>query len=464
MIEAAAIALLLIAVVGVLRGWEVRLVLFAAALTLGALAGHVAPVVRAFLETFSNEKFVVPICSAMGFAYVLKHTGCDRHLVRLLIAPVRWARPLTVPGVVLAGFVTNIPVISQTSTAVCLGAVVVPVMRAAGFGGPSIGASLLLGASVGGELLNPGAPELLTVRDGTGVETKAIVPKVAPLVFVVLAVSTLVLWGTETWQAHRARGSGNPPPLATIGRPVGATPANPEGVTEGSQGWRVSGTPGEALNPFKAAVPVVPLLLLFLTGPPLHLFDVPVAWLADNPKLAGSRLIGLAMLVGVAVAAAAAPRKAGGCGKAFFDGAGYGFTHVVSLIVVATCFGKAIEGVGLAKRLGQLIEAEPSLLQPLAGLVPCGFAWVCGSGMAATQSLYGFFHGPAVAAGADPVGVGALVSVGAAAGRTMSPVAAVVLMCGTLTDTRPGELLKRVAPPLVAGLGAAILARLAGLV
>ncbi len=458
MTEAAAVLVLAAAVWGVLSGRDVRLVLLAAALVLGALAGHVAPVVRAFLDTFSSEKFVVPICSAMGFAFVLKHTGCDTHLVRVLVAPVRRVRFLTVPGVVLAGFVTNIPVISQTSTAVCLGAVVVPVMRAAGFGGATTGACLLLGASVGGELLNPGAPELLTVRDGTGVETKAIVPKVVPLVLVVLGVSTLVLWGRESLTPASG---GRQPAEGTLAAPTAGS-----GTGDApSAGLRPPlATDGEPLNLLKAAVPVVPLLILFASGPPLDLCHVPLEWLTDQKKLADSRLIGLAMLVGVLAAALAAPRKAGGCGKAFFDGAGYGFTHVVSLIVVATCFGKGIEGVGLATRLGQLIEAEPTLLQPLAGGVPCAFAWVCGSGMAATQSLYGFFHGPAVAAGADPVGVGALVSVGAAAGRTMSPVAAVVLMCGTLTDTRPGELLRKVTPPLLAGLAAAIGLRLAGLV
>ena len=92
-----------------------------------------ASVVREFLSTFSNEKFVVPICSAMGFAYVLRHTGCDRHLVLLLVKPIRYVRFLMVPGVVVVGFLVNIPVISQTSTAVCIGPVVVPLMRAAGF-------------------------------------------------------------------------------------------------------------------------------------------------------------------------------------------------------------------------------------------------------------------------------------------------------------------------------------------
>ena len=58
--------------------------------------------------------------------------------------------------------------------------------------------------------------------------------------------------------------------------------------------------------------------------------------------------------------------------------------------------------------------------------------------------------------------VGALVSVGSAAGRTMSPVAAVVLMCGTLTGTNPFTLAKRVAVPLLAGITVVVLLRLAG--
>src|SRR3982751_5654045 len=156
------------AVWAVARGADVRLALIVAAVVLGLLAGKPEVVLREFLATFSNEKFVVPICSAMGFAYVLRHTGCERHLVLLLVAPLRYVRVLLVPGVVLVGFLVNIPVISQTSTAVCIGPVIVPLMRAAGYSMATIGACLLLGASVGGELLNPGAPELLTVFNKTG--------------------------------------------------------------------------------------------------------------------------------------------------------------------------------------------------------------------------------------------------------------------------------------------------------
>ena len=452
-----ALVVVALAIVLVVKGWDVRLVLLAAALViastaevtfatgLGGKPGAVAGVLRAFLATFSNEKFVIPICTAMGFAYVLKHTGCERHLVLLLMKPLRRARGLLVPGVIAVGFLVNIPLVSQTSTAVCLGAVVVPLMRAAGYSMATIGACLLLGASVGGELLNPGAPELLTVAERTGVattvQTRVYLP---PLVFTQLAVATAVLWLMSVWWERRAVPF--PSPLAG------------EGEDEEPR-----------INILKALVPLVPLALLFASGmpKPYTLFEVPDAWVV-LPKSDGtrdpaynSRLIGLAMMIGVVVAAAVTPNKARDCVKEFFAGAGYGFANIVSLIVIATCFGESIKAAGLAESLGRVIEQVPGLMQPLAAFVPLVFAAVCGSGMASTQSLYEFFHKPAVALGLDPVAVGAMVSLGSAAGRTMSPVAAVVLMCGTLTGTNPFTLAKRVAVPLLVGITVVVLLRLA---
>ena len=462
----AAIGVVIAAIVLIVRGRDVRLVLLVASLVIAAIAditgGHwraIAAVVREFVATFSNEKFVVPICTAMGFAYVLRHTGCERHLVLLLVKPLRTVRWLLVPGVIAVGFLVNIPVISQTSTAVCIGPVVVPLMRAAGYSMATIGACLLLGASVGGELLNPGAPELLTVFSKTGVSTQRQVSEYLPkLVFTQLAVATLVAWLLSFWWERKAADEAT---------------ANPAAQAE-----------PERINVLKALVPLVPLVLLFLAGPPFDLFHVPQNWLVNRPSettasaLAGapaawagerrldpsysSRLIGLAMLVGVMVAITVTPSKSRDCVKQFFEGAGYGFANIISLIVTATCFGKAIESAGLAAALGRLIAEAPGLMQPLAALVPLGFAAVSGSGMASTQSLYGFFHEPAIAHDHDPTAVGSMVAIGSAAGRTMSPVAAVTLMCATLTQTNPFTLARRVAVPLLAGIAVVIVLRLSG--
>src|SRR5262249_62296770 len=100
-----------------------------------------------------------------------------------------------------------------------------------------------------------------------------------------------------------------------------------------------------------------------------------------------TRLIGAAMLVGVLAATVANPWKVRGVPKAFFDGAGYAFAEVISLIVTASCFGKAVELIGLADLIGRAIEGVPGLTTPPAGFVPLVRGGVAGFGMAATESL-----------------------------------------------------------------------------
>jgi DcuC family C4-dicarboxylate transporter len=417
-----------LAVLAAARGVDVRLALFIAALALGAFAGDVTPILRTFLVTLSSEQFVVPICTAMGFAHVLRHSGCDQHLVHLLTKPLRHVRPLLIPGAVLVGFLVNISVISQASTAVAVGTVLVPLLRAARLSPTTVGATLALGASIGGELLNPGAPEMNTVARRVGVPATECVQRVGPLLIVQLVSAIAVFWPLCLWAEARST-------------------TKPEEEPAG-------GTDPFRVNLFKAAVPVIPLLLLMVVSPPLNLLHVPEGWLIDpkapaDPRASyGARLIGASMLIGVALATLAAPRGAGGTARAFFEGAGYALTHIVSVIVIASCFGEGIKQLNLDEPIRRLIAANPDAVWPLAGGLTLGFAALSGSGMAATQSLYGIYV-------SDTMGtelmlrVGALVSICAAAGRTMSPAAAVLLTSASLTNSQPLLLARRVAVPLL---------------
>src|SRR4051812_44787613 len=118
MTTALGILIVAAAATAVLRGLDVRLVMFLGAVALGALAGDVPAILKTFLSTLADEQYVVPICSAMGFAYALRQSGCDRHLVLLLVQPVRRIRFLLLPAAVEIGFFVNIAIISQASTAV----------------------------------------------------------------------------------------------------------------------------------------------------------------------------------------------------------------------------------------------------------------------------------------------------------------------------------------------------------
>lgn len=446
------------AVVAVVRRLDVRLALLAAGFALGALAGRPQAILQKFFATLVAPEFVVPICSAMGFAFVLRHTGCDRHLVHLLARPLRRARLWLIPGAVCAGFVVNIPIISQTSAAVAVGSVLVPLLLAARLSRATTGAALLLGASLGGELLNQGAPEYRTVFkeiSALGLPPPSgtlLVRTMLPLVLLHLALCAGVFW----MLGRRAERAAAPEPGES---------AEPSLLK---------------VQPLKAMVPLLPLAILFVVGEPLRLLPVPEGWLVGprDPattlqraaealgepayrhavrELFDSRLIGTAMLIGATVAALTDRRGLAGSARAFFEGAGYAMTHILSIIVAASCFGEGVREIGLAARASSLLHATPALLVPVAAFVPMAFAALAGSGMAATQSLYGLFAGPAVQLGVPPELVGAVVSLGAAAGRTMSPVAAVTLMCASLSETDPVTLVKRVALPLLVGITAVVM-------
>ena len=75
---------LVVVMVLIARRLDVRLVLLLGALPLFAAREGTAAMVAKMAAEMSNAATIVPIGSAMGFAYVLKATGCDREMVRLL--------------------------------------------------------------------------------------------------------------------------------------------------------------------------------------------------------------------------------------------------------------------------------------------------------------------------------------------------------------------------------------------
>jgi DcuC family C4-dicarboxylate transporter len=443
------VVVIVVAIVATIRRIDVRLVLTLAALVLGVIAGAAAAsqaetdrlhaflagpmaIVRTFLGTLVAEKFVVPICCAMGFAHVLRLTGCDRHLIHLLTNPLRRVRPLLIPGAVAVGFLVNIPVISQTSTAVCLGAVLIPLLLAAGISPVTAGAALLLGSSIGGELMNPGAPEIGTISRSANEPETEVVARILPLNLLQFGLTTFLFWMLSLRFESQWK-------------------ATPESESADS---------GEAMEEFrvnyvKALIPLAPVVVLFLAGPPLDVIPIPHDWLVardEDPTRFSSRLVGAAMLAGAVLAVLSTPGCARNAAQAFFEGAGYAFSTIIAVIVAATCFGKGVELIGLAALFGNALENTPGALIPGVATASLSFAFLSGSGMASTQSLFPLFVDPATRLGVRLDDVGAVVALAAAAGRTISPVATVTLMCASMTRTDPFALVRRMAIPVLVAM------------
>src|SRR5258706_4860784 len=86
---ALAIPIILAAIFFMIRGFDVRLVLFSAGLALCTVALDPLKVFDAFQSSMVDVSYVTPICTAMAFASVLAAAGCDREMVRLLMKPLR---------------------------------------------------------------------------------------------------------------------------------------------------------------------------------------------------------------------------------------------------------------------------------------------------------------------------------------------------------------------------------------
>jgi DcuC family C4-dicarboxylate transporter len=402
-------------------GIDVRLVLLAGSLPLFAATGRMGEMLAKLVAEMANPGTVVPICSAVGFAFVLRTTGCDQHLVQFLVRPLRRVRVLLVPGGIAAGYVINSTIVSQAGTAAVLGPILIPLLRAGGIAPARAGAVLLLGASMGGELFNPGAVELRKLAELTGLSGSQVVARSARLNLAACSTALLVFWLLAVRDRRR----------------------NGEADEKSSSSDETNPAAPFRVNLVKALVPLLPLLILSSDSV-----------LGTNPilrSLEGPPKILAAMLIGAAAAGLTSPRSAGGLAPSFFEGAGYAYHHVISLIVVASAFAEAIRLSGLIELVIQSIRPWPSLALVVSAVAPWGLAVIAGTGIAPAVAVMEFFVPAAQSMGLDPIRLGTLSALGAHFGRTMSPAAAVVMVSARLAQANAWELIRLVAAPLAAG-------------
>ncbi|MBI3418477.1 MAG: C4-dicarboxylate transporter DcuC [Verrucomicrobia bacterium] len=420
------IALLVIAaaIYFVFRGTDVRLVLFTAGLTLASIAGHPLSVFKAFERSIGDATTIGPICSAMGYAFVLRATGCDREMVRLLLAPVRRVKWLLVPGACVVGFVTNIAITSQTGAAASVGAIIIPLMLAAGYHPIIAGATLVLGCSGGGSLYNVGDADLVALQAGV----KAPMSDVLGAMFLPLLGGFTVAVVTFTWLSRR-------PPTDVV------TTASFAPVDE-----------SEPIHFFKALLPPLPVMMIFSMLPTLNFF--PALRKIYDRGLPVSH----AMLLSTIIVLLVYRKELSARTKAFFDGMGFAYINVISLIVTASCFIEGMKAMGLIERMVGAISANGALGWFASGVSTCLLGVLSGSGIAPSVAFsQAVLPTYSVADPGGAIALGVWAAIAANFGRTMSPVAAVVIFTATLVNVTPMQLAKRTAVPMIVGALAAFL-------
>lgn len=404
-----------------IRGHDVRLVLFTAGLALCSIALDPLKVFDAFRDSMVDLSYVAPICTAMAFSSVLAAAGCDREMVRLLMRPLRKVTWALIPGGCTVGFLTNSAITSQTGAAAAVGPILVPLLIAAGFPPAVAGACLVLGCSGGGNLLNVAEPDFLAIKRNTGVLPDVVwkamvVPEIVGFA-VAVVIFTIIF---------RQKKSEQPAPELT------AAPAGDE----------------PPIDLVKALLPPLPVVMLMV----LMLKVDAQPWIYLSRRYPDGFPISHAMILCTILAFLINRKEISAQARTFFDGMGKAYANIISLIITGRCFIAGITAVGMIKSLVGIVSGQGFWGKLATESFPWAMAVLSGSGIAPCVSFCDAVL-PSIAK-TDPMGatnLGVLAAVASNFGRTMSPVAAVVMFSSTLVKVSPIEIVKRTGPPLLAG-------------
>lgn len=426
---ALAILVIAAAVYFMVRGYDVRLVLFTAGLALCSLALDPLRVLDRFRDSMVDMSYVTPICTAMAFSSVLAAAGCDREMVRLLMKPLRRVKWALIPGGCIVGFLTNSAITSQTGAAAAVGPILVPLLIAAGFPPAVAGACLVLGCSGGGNLLNVAEPDFLAIKRNTGVAADLLLRQMAVPEMISFAAAVVVF--TIVFRQKKAE------------QPFDPAQGGPAPETQ-----PVSAVEEPPIDLVKALLPPLPVVLLMALMPKINLQP----WIYLSKRYPDGFPISHAMILCTILAFLINRKEISAQARTFFDGMGKAYANIISLIITGRCFIVGIEAVGMIKTLIGVISGQGFWSKLATETFPWAMAVLSGSGIAPCVSFCDAVL-PSIAKG-DPAGatsLGVLAAVASQFGRTMSPVAAVVMFSSTLVKVSPIEIVKRTGPPLLVG-------------
>ena len=383
---------------------EARMVLFAAGLLMAIFAGKPMAAFEAFTARMSTAGLIEAILSVMGFAFVMKYTKCDLHLVKLVAGGLKKANLFLIPGATLATFAINIALPSAAGAAAAVGAVLIPVLMGAGIS-PAVAAAAVMAGTFGSNL-NVGSahnPFIAEIAQTTAMDVVKVHAFAHVLSVVILAVSLMIMAKLlKENKGHKFVGDGE--------------------------------NDNMKLNYLYALMPIIPLVLLVLGSTIL-------------PQIAMS--VPAAMLIGILLTLVITRSNPSEVTKTFFDGMGKAYGDIMGIIISAAVFVGGMTAIGLVDAMTEAMTNSPSIAKVAATFGPFLLAVISGSGDAATFAFNEAVTPFAEKFGVDQVNMGSVALLSGALGRTMSPIAGAAIVCASIAKVNPMELTKRNAPGVI---------------
>ena len=415
----------LVAIVGLvatiyllIKKYETRTVLIGMGLLMAILTLNPMGALDAFAKSMTTGGLIMAICSSMGFAYVMKFTKCDSHLVHLLTKPMSGLKFLLIPIATILTFFINIAIPSAAGCAAAVGATLIPVLRGAGVRPAMAGAAILAGTF--GSLMSPGSSHPAMISEMSGLTVTEINFMHAPYTMTAAAIGVVILtllalflkdYGEEHRQAYLAEQS----------------------TTEGKTN----------VNVLYALAPLIPLIILIIGGTSLQ-------------KTAGLEWTKMgvpqAMLIGAIysiIVTRVSPVK---ITEEFFNGMGNSYANVLGIIIAAGFFVAGLNATGAVNSAIEFLKHSNEYVRWGATIGPFLMGVITGSGDAAAIAFNTAVTPHAAELGYTQVNLGMGAAIAGALGRTASPIAGVAIVCAGLTMVSPVEIIKRTAPGMIFAL------------
>lgn len=389
------------------KQYETRLVLFCAGMFLAIVAGNPMAAFNGFSHAMQEHRLFEAIISVMGFAYVMKLTQCDQHLIQALVRPLRKAGTLIIPGAVLVTFFINTSITSSAGCSAAVGAILIPIMLATGVH-PAIAAAAIY-AGTYGAIFNPGYAQVALVAE----VAKASNMEVVTNHFIAMLASGLI--GAFTLYVV----------ALTLKEAKGYVLPDDRKIADDFK-----------VNYLYAVVPLIPLVLLILG----NFGIVPIL-----KKLAISH----AMIIGIACGFLVTRANPGKVSKEFWHGAGDSFGHIFGIIICALVFVEGLKSVGVIKAMTEVMIGTPSIAKLSSAFGPFLLAVLSGSGDAASVAFNRAVTPHAVDFGLAAIDMGSTAAIAGALGRSMSPIAGGMVICASFAGCHPLESAKRNAPGMI---------------
>ncbi|MGQ0285616.1 C4-dicarboxylate transporter DcuC [Pasteurellaceae bacterium 22721_9_1] len=413
----------LVAILGIIvtiylliKKYETRTVLIGVGLIMAVVTLNPMGALDAFAKQMTSGGLIMAICSSMGFAYVMKYTECDTHLVHLLTKPLSGLKFFLIPIATIITFFINIAIPSAAGCAAAVGATLIPVLKSAGVRPATAGAAILAGTF--GSMMSPGSSHSAMISEMSKLTITEVNLSHAPYTIIAGAIGAVVLTI-----------------LAIVLKDYGEV--HRQAYLNENQN---SETKFAKVNPLYALAPLVPLVILVIGGTSLQ-------------KVSGLEWTKMgvpqAMLIGSIYAILVTRISPAKITNEFFNGMGNAYANVLGIIVAASVFVAGLKSTGAVDSAIEFLKHSTEFVRWGATIGPFLMGLVTGSGDAAAIAFNTAVTPHAVELGYTHVNLGMAAAIAGAIGRTASPIAGVTIVCAGLAMVSPVEMVKRTAPGMV---------------